>query len=147
MSDTKPYCYAYPRPAVTVDIVLFAQHAGGLCVLLIRRGDDPFKGAWALPGGFVDEFEDLLDAAARELEEETGITGIALEQLGAFGKPGRDPRGHTVSIAYGARLNEASSPTAGSDAADAAWHPLDDLPRLAFDHAEIIALARSKLLT
>ena len=140
------HCYEHPRPAVTVDIVLFAQHEGVPSVLLIRRAHDPFQGAWALPGGFVDEMEDLDAAAARELEEETGLAGLSLAQVGAFGKPGRDPRGHTVSIAYGARLESAPAAIAGDDAAEAAWHPLNALPSLAFDHDDIIALARKRIV-
>ena len=139
------FTYAHPRPAVTVDIVLFAQHEGGPSVLLIRRAHDPFQGAWALPGGFVDEMEDLDAAAVRELEEETGLKAIPLQQIGAFGKPGRDPRGHTVSIAYAAWLDSAAQAMPGDDAAEAAWHPLNALPALAFDHDEIIALARAKM--
>ena len=95
-----PYTYEYPRPAVTVDVVLFTIRAGDLAVLMIRRGGAPFKGHWALPGGFVEENESLERAASRELKEETGIEQAALEQLGAFGDPGRDPRGHTVSVAF-----------------------------------------------
>src|SRR5215470_16076449 len=88
----KPYCYRHPRPAVTADIVLFRLPGDEIQVLLVRRANSPYKGRWALPGGFVDEDEPLEHAAARELEEETGITRVRLEQVGAFGNPGRDPR-------------------------------------------------------
>jgi len=148
-----PFTYPYPRPAVTVDVVLFTMRADDLAVLLVQRAHDPFKCAWALPGGFVDENEPLEKAARRELEEETGVTRVALEQLGAYGDPGRDPRGHTVSVAYvGFAVAEAHPVKAGDDAANAAWHGLRSLSRrgrgavkLAFDHATIIARARQRL--
>jgi 8-oxo-dGTP diphosphatase len=140
-----PFCYDYPRPAVTVDIALLRAGAGGDEILLIRRDKAPFAGAWALPGGFVDADEDLPDAARRELAEETGLTGIALEQLRSFGTPGRDPRGHNVSIVYRGRTAPGAEVQAGSDAADAQWFPLEALPALAFDHAEIIDYLRQLL--
>lgn len=137
-----PFCYDYPRPAVTVDIALLRNGATSDEILLIRRGREPFSGAWALPGGFVDSHEDLPDAARRELAEETGLTDVALKQLGAFGAPGRDPRGHTVSIVYVGSVPAGQRARAGSDAADARWFALDALPALAFDHAEIVAYLR-----
>lgn len=150
-----PFTYEYPRPAVTVDIVLFTARGGELSVLLVRRANPPFKGAWALPGGFVDPGESLEDAARRELEEETAVTGITLHQLGAFGDPGRDPRGPTVSVAYTAFLSAPPRAHAGDDAADAQWLPLSILAidggrpkaggRLAFDHLKIVARARQRL--
>jgi 8-oxo-dGTP diphosphatase len=148
-----PFTYPYPRPAVTVDTVLFAMRADDLAVLLIRRLHEPFAGSWALPGGFVDEDEGLETAARRELKEETGVEDVELEQLGAFGEPGRDPRAHTVSVAYlGFVVAEAHPVAAADDAADAAWHPMTSLVargrkavKLAFDHGEIIALARERL--
>ncbi|MFF7139411.1 MULTISPECIES: NUDIX domain-containing protein [Streptomyces] len=123
----------------TADVVLLA--AGH--VLLIERGWDPFKGRWALPGGHVDERETSLAAAVRELEEETGITVPAadLRQVGAFDAPGRDPRGRYVSVAYTATLPTPLRPTAGDDATAARWWPLNALPDLAFDHADILARA------
>jgi 8-oxo-dGTP diphosphatase len=142
-----PFTYEYPRPAVTADVVLFAMRDGDLAVLLIKRKHAPFRGAWALPGGFVNTDEPLVQAAFRELAEETGIrSGIVLDQLGAYGDPGRDPRGHTVTIAFYAFLVVAPQPVAGDDAASAEWHELHALPRLAFDHAKIIAHARSQLV-
>jgi 8-oxo-dGTP diphosphatase len=152
-----PYIYEHPHPSVTVDIVVFARPVGEqpLRVLLIERKHEPFKGAWALPGGFVDENEALLQAAQRELREETGLEGLALTQVGAYGDPGRDPRGHTVSVAYVAVMDEGRrAPVAGDDAARvqlAAWAELD-LPesghtgpvKLAFDHARIVLDARAK---
>jgi 8-oxo-dGTP diphosphatase len=147
------FTYEYPRPAVTVDVVLFTMRAEDLAVLLVKRRGPPFKGAWALPGGFVNENEPLVRAALRELEEETGVAGVAVEQLGAFGDPGRDPRGHTVSVAFvGFVVAEAHAVAAGDDAAQAAWIPLVRIAkrrrasvRLAFDHAAIITLARERL--
>jgi 8-oxo-dGTP diphosphatase len=130
--------YKYPRPAVTADLVIVAREPKGDRVLLIQRGNDPYKGHWALPGGFVDENEDLVDAAARELEEETGLTGVELKQVGAYGKPGRDPRGHTVTIAFSAIIAEVMPVRAGDDASMALWFPVNALPSLAFDHDEII---------
>jgi 8-oxo-dGTP diphosphatase len=148
-----PFTYEYPRPAVTVDVALFTMRAGDLAVLLVQRKRPPFEGAWALPGGFVGHDEGLLRAALRELQEETGVTGVALEQLGAYGDPGRDPRGHTVSVAFvGFVVAEAHPVTAGDDAARAAWIPLGRIAsrsrsrlRVAFDHATIIGLARERL--
>ena len=132
------YCYDYPRPSVTVDAVVLSRDAR---ILLVKRKDVPFKGRWALPGGFVEIDEPLEDAAARELEEETGIAGVELRQLRAFGEPGRDPRGHTISVVFLAAVDERPEPTAGSDAAEARWLPLGELPPMAFDHDKIIACA------
>ena len=142
-----PYTYEYPRPAVTVDVVLFTIRGGELAVLMIRRGGAPFKGQWALPGGFVEENESLERAASRELKEETGVEQGALEQLGAFGDPGRDPRGHTVAVAFYAFLVAPARPVAADDAADAQWVSVSALARqrVAFDHARIIALAVERL--
>jgi len=136
-----PYCYKYPRPAVTADIVLFRSPRDEIEVLLIRRAHDPFKGKWALPGGFVDENEPLEHAALRELEEETGVKGVRLEQVAAFGDPGRDPRGHTVSIAFAGVLRKNRAVRAGDDAAEAEWHPALLPPALAFDHRKILRAA------
>ena len=141
------HTYEHPRPALTIDIVIFSLHTGSLQVLLIRRGGEPFAGDWALPGGFVDIDESLEDAAARELEEETGIANAYLEQLYTYGDPERDPRGRVVSVAYfalapsGAKLRAAG----GSDAALACWFPLAETPPLAFDHADILAYAVRRL--
>jgi 8-oxo-dGTP diphosphatase len=138
----KPYSYDYPRPALTVDIVVVANEQRPR-VLLIRRKHEPFAGKWALPGGFVDEGETLIDAARRELQEETGLRIKKLEQLAAFGDPGRDPRGWTVSVAYIARVNSKNMrAVAADDAAEVGWHLLDRLPPLAFDHRVILKRAR-----
>ncbi|WP_321396284.1 NUDIX hydrolase [Emcibacter sp.] len=140
------HSYDYPHPAVTVDIILFSFRNDTPHVLLVRRAQDPFKEKWALPGGFVDIDEDLEQAAMRELEEETGLTGIPLQQLHTFGAVNRDPRERVISVAYMA-VAPAETPEicAGSDAAEAGWFPLTELPDLAFDHAEIIALAKDRL--
>lgn len=134
----KSYSYPYPRPSLTVDVALVTQVKAPR-VLLIRRKADPFAGKWALPGGFVDENERLIDAAHRELKEETGLDVADLEQLQTFGDPGRDPRGWTVSVVFLGRVSPGLNPTAGDDAAEVGWFSLDALPPLAFDHAEILA--------
>ena len=134
--------YEYARPALTVDVAVFRGEPGAREVLLIERASEPFAHSWALPGGFVDEGETLDAAARRELAEETGLelTGD-LDQVGAYGDPGRDPRGWTVSVAFAATLSwdEPSLVRGGSDAAEAAWHPVGSLPHLAFDHDIIVA--------
>ena len=139
-----PYTYDYPHPAVTVDIVLFSIRREIPSVLLIRRAREPFKGKWALPGGFVDIDEDLEQAARRELEEETGLRDIALEQFHTFGAVDRDPRERVISVAFLAVLPEEAEPRAGSDAADAGWFPLANLPDMAFDHRQILESAGLK---
>jgi len=127
---------------VTVDAVVFTERDGRREVLLIQRKHDPFAGAWALPGGFV-EMEETLDAAvARELEEETGLRGVALEQCYTFGDPGRDPRGRSISVAYVGEADwRTQQPRGQDDAADARWFPLSALPVLAFDHRTIVEYA------
>jgi 8-oxo-dGTP diphosphatase len=145
MGKKKPYCYEYPRPSVTVDVVIVTREPEPR-VLLIRRKHEPFAGAWAIPGGFVDMDESLEAAAARELREETGVTAGPLEQLHAFGDPNRDPRGRTISVVYLARVDPGQvHPEAADDAAEVAWHPLETPPRLAFDHDQILARARARL--
>ena len=146
-SHAKPYCYEHPRPALTVDIVLFHRSGDDVEVLLIKRAREPFKGRWALPGGFVDEDESLEAAAARELREETGLRGITLEHLGAFGDPGRDPRGHTVSVVFTGIVSNRSAAIGGDDAADAKWHSASKPPKLAFDHRKILKAAMDRLAT
>ncbi|SKB32900.1 8-oxo-dGTP diphosphatase [Salegentibacter holothuriorum] len=131
--------------AVTVDSVVFCNANSEFKVLLIKRKNDPFGGQWALPGGFIDENEDLITAAKRELEEETGVVVNTMEQVRAFGKPGRDPRGRTISIAFVSRIFQEADLSAGDDAAEASWVSTDNLPELAFDHAEIIEAAKNYL--
>jgi len=141
------YVYDYPRPALTVDIVVFTLRDNHLQVLLIQRGAEPFKDMWALPGGFVQMSEALETAALRELEEETGVQDAYLEQLYTYGDPQRDPRGRVVSVAYFSLIPSSNTvrPERDSDAASANWFPVDNLPTLAFDHAEIIAYATRRL--
>jgi 8-oxo-dGTP diphosphatase len=147
MVEPHTYCYQYPHPAVTTDVVLFTIRHGRLQLLLIRRGGEPFKGQWALPGGFLDIEEDLEDGALRELEEETGVSGVYLEQLRTYGKPERDPRERVISVAYYALApSERLQLQAASDAAEASWFPIGDLPTLAFDHNEIIRAAHERLV-
>ncbi len=131
---------------VSTDIVLFTVQTDSMKVLLVRRAAKPFKGVWALPGGFVRQDEDLADCARRELEEETGVAGFYLEQLQTFGAPERDPRGRVITVAYYALIPSGDLVIqADSDADAAAWFPVGDLPELAFDHAEIVASAVKRL--
>jgi 8-oxo-dGTP diphosphatase len=147
MSRTQTHCYPYPHPAVTTDVVLFTIRNGALSVLLIQRANPPFDGMWALPGGFLEIDEDLAYCAQRELQEETGIQGVYLEQLYTFGSPARDPRERVISVTYFALTRSDSlQPKASSDAREALWFPVSQLPELAFDHADIIGLARQRLV-
>jgi 8-oxo-dGTP diphosphatase len=141
-----PHTYEYPRAALTVDCVVFGFDEGELKVLLIQRGLAPFKGRWALPGGFVRVDETLDAAARRELAEETSVQNIFLEQLYTFGTVERDPRERVVSVAYYALVKLAEhTATGASDASDAAWYPVTETPPLAFDHREILGLALNRL--
>ena len=135
-----PYTYEYPRPSVTVDIVVFHPRPEGLYVLLIQRQREPYEGFWALPGGFVNMDESLETTAHRELFEETGLSVGGLRQVGIYGDPGRDPRGRVISVAYLALHPEkADSHVEGADdAIRAAWFPVNNLPHLAFDHDQIL---------
>ena len=131
----------YRNPALTVDgVVLWRRAADTLMVLLIRRGGEPYRGCHALPGGFVEYGEDPDAAIHREIAEETGLVDLIFRQFHTYGTPGRDPRGHTVSVVYVAELAGQAPPLqAGDDAAAADWHPVAALPTLAFDHADILA--------
>lgn len=132
--------------SVAVDTVVFGYEAGQLFLLLIERAFEPFRGQWALPGGFVLEGEDLETAAYRELQEETGVQTVYLEQLYTYGAPKRDPRYRVVSVAYYALVRaEGLSLQAGSDAKNARWFPVNELPKLAFDHAQIVDRALERL--
>jgi 8-oxo-dGTP diphosphatase len=138
--------YTYARPALTVDIVVFALDDAGLKVMLIQRDLEPFAGRWALPGGFVRVDESLDAAARRELQEETGLRDLYLEQLYTFGDLGRDPRERVVTVAYYALVNVAGHDIhATTDARQARWFAVDQLPRLAFDHARILDAALIRL--
>ena len=137
----------YARPSVTVDVVIFTLRAQDLQVLLICRKHPPFAGYWAVPGGFVEMDESLESAALRELQEETGVHDVYVEQLYTFGDPDRDPRTRVITVTYFALVPETALPplSAGDDAADARWWSMYDLPPLAFDHAEILSYALTRL--
>lgn len=140
--------YTYPRPALTVDTVVFGADLDehDLRVLLIERRLQPFQGRWALPGGFVHVGEGLEEAARRELQEETGLHDLFIEQLYTFGAPGRDPREHTVSVAWFGLVKLGDHTVrAATDAEDVGWFAVADLPDLAFDHAAIVAMATERL--
>lgn len=132
------YTYKYPRPAVTTDCVVFTQEEEPK-VLLIQRGNEPYKGCWAFPGGFMNMEETAEECAVRELKEETGLTVTRIQQIGAYSKVDRDPRGRTISIAYLAIVDAPTAVSGMDDAAKAAWFPLSSLPDLAFDHQDILA--------
>ncbi len=141
-----PHTYEYPRPSLTVDAVVFGFDDQDLKVLLIQRGQKPFAGAWALPGGFVHMDESLEEAVRRELVEETALTDVFLEQLYTFGSPQRDPRERVVSVAYYGLVKLAGRHVeAATDAARAAWFPVAELPPLAFDHEDILQAAHRRL--
>jgi 8-oxo-dGTP diphosphatase len=132
-------------PMLTVDVVALAGPAPVRRVLLVQRAHPPFAGSWALPGGFVDERERVAEAAPRELREETGLRVGALDLLGVYDTPGRDPRGWTVSVVYIAQLEDEQVLVAGDDAGDARWFAVDSLPDLAFDHELIVADALARV--
>ena len=138
------YTYEYPRPSVTTDCVIFGFDSEGLSVLLIERGIEPFKGCWAFPGGFMRMDEDAETCARRELEEETGLKDVHVEQFGTFSEVNRDPRGRTVTIAHFA-LVKKSEVKGADDAADAKWFRIGDIPPLAFDHDRILRVALNTL--
>jgi 8-oxo-dGTP diphosphatase len=144
--NKKQFTYSYERPALTVDCVVFGYEEDELKVLLIQRDIEPYKNVWALPGGFVRINETLEDAAIRELKEETSVENIYMEQLYSFGELNRDPRERVVTVSYYAlvKLSEHKA-KGGTDAADAKWYSIKDLPKLAFDHKEIIEVAFRRL--
>ena len=149
MAEKGKYVYDWPRPMVTVDAAVFTKTDDNTKVLLINRGKEPFKGKWALPGGFVGMDEELEDAVARELAEETGLTGIQLEQMHTFGTIGRDPRGRMITIVFmGIATEEQTKIKAGDDATQAQWFDIENLPKdMAFDHDEVVRFAIEKLKT
>ncbi|MBI5460777.1 MAG: NUDIX hydrolase [Gammaproteobacteria bacterium] len=141
------YSYRYPHPAVTTDIVIFTIRDGQLKLLLIKRGGEPHQGRWALPGGFVEMDEDLETSARRELEEETGVSGVYLEQLYTFGRPDRDPRERVITVAYYALIpSDQVRLQAATDAEAVGWFAFEELPPLAFDHDAIVAMAHQRLV-
>jgi len=141
-----PYTYKYPRPALTVDSIVFRKTEGDTFILLIKRKNPPFENCWAIPGGFVGMDELLADAAARELFEETGLTGLELEQFHTFDAINRDPRHRTISVVFVGFMQNDQIAKAGDDAAETAWFPLQQLPLLAFDHENIIQKIKEKYL-
>jgi len=145
MSEGAQAVGGHPTPMLTVDVVALARVAPVPRVLLVQRARPPFAGSWALPGGFVEQGERVAEAAPRELLEETGLRVRALELLGVYDTPGRDPRGWTVSVAYIASLNDEQEVTGADDARDARWFALDALPDLAFDHELIVADAAARV--
>lgn len=133
------YTYKYPRAALTVDAIVFVKSGKETSVLLIERGREPFKNRWALPGGFIEMDETLEQACIRELEEETGLQIEKMQQFGAYDAINRDPRHRTISVVYSVELKEQKPVKGSDDAAQAKWFSLEDLPDLAFDHADILA--------
>lgn len=138
--EKQKYTYDYPRPAVTTDCVVFAHDGNSISVLLIERGAEPYKGAWAFPGGFLNMDETAEQGALRELQEETGLELNHVTQVGAFTEVDRDPRTRVITIAFYA-FSEKREVKGGDDAARAQWFPIDQLPKLAFDHEDILRKA------
>jgi 8-oxo-dGTP diphosphatase len=149
MNKKGKYVYDWPRPMVTVDAVVFAVTPDAIKLLLIKRGHEPFKGKWAFPGGFIGIDEELDDAVARELQEETGLTGVQLEQMHTFGKPGRDPRGRQITVVYMGIINQGLDRIkAGDDAERAQWFDINALPSdISFDHDIVAQFAIDRLKT
>jgi len=149
MAKKGKYIYDWPRPMVAADAAVFGFFAGKAKLLLIKRKCEPFKGQWALPGGFVDIDEELDDAVARELAEETGLVNVPLEQIHTSGKCGRDPRGRVITVTFMGIVTEGQNKLkAGDDAAEVRWFDIEKLPKdLAFDHNEVEKFAIEKLKT
>jgi 8-oxo-dGTP diphosphatase len=143
--DNRAFPSRAGQPAVTVDVVIFRLHEDALKVLLIQRAFAPFKGKWALPGGFVNRDETLEEAALREMEEETGVRDVYLEQLYTFGDPKRDPRGRVITVSYFAVISKDIKVRASEEATIVAWHPVNKVPELAFDHGKILDYAVQRL--
>ena len=144
LTEDGRYAYEYPRASITADAVLFAEKDGQTYVLLIRRGNEPYKGCWAFPGGFLNMDETVARCAERELEEETGIVLTGMRLVGIYSDVERDPRGRVVTAAYTA-MTTIPEAIAADDAAAAQWWPLNELPPLAFDHDKILADAKKEL--
>lgn len=132
------YSYKYPRAALTTDAIVFVKEEGSAFIVLIERGHEPFKGKWALPGGFIEMDETLEQACIRELMEETGLKVKQMTQFKTFDAIDRDPRHRTISVVYSVQLKEKQPVKGGDDAAHAEWFPIDKLPELAFDHQQIL---------
>ncbi|MFH1370311.1 MAG: NUDIX hydrolase [Planctomycetota bacterium] len=147
MNKQGKYIYDWPRPMVTVDAVVFAVAESVVKLLLIKRKYEPFKGKWSIPGGFIGIDEELENAAARELFEETGLAGVKLKQMQTFGKPGRDPRGRQITVVYIGLITEGLDRIrAGDDAGEAQWFDINALPsNMAFDHDEVAKFAVERL--
>jgi 8-oxo-dGTP diphosphatase len=147
MAKKGKYVYNWPRPMVAADAAVFGFFAGKAKLLLVNRKYEPFKGKWCLPGGFVDTDEELEDAAARELAEETALAGVRLEQMHTFGNVGRDPRGRVITVTFmGIAAEGQNKLKAGDDATKAQWFDIEKLPKdLAFDHNEVVGFAIDKL--
>lgn len=143
MEDLK-YCYRYPHPAVTADCVIFGYDYNNIKVLLIQRGNEPYKGHWAFPGGFMNIDETAEQCALRELEEETGLKDVKVEQFYTFTDVNRDPRERVISIAYYGKI-QLSNVKGSDDADDAQWFSLDEIPNLAFDHDLVLRKALEKI--
>ncbi len=141
------YVYEWPRPMVTVDAIVFARSAGKWKLLLVNRRNEPFAGKWAIPGGFIGIDEELEDAVVRELEEETALTAVKLEQMHAFGTCGRDPRGRQITVAFMGIVEDGDKDVrGGDDAAKARWFDIENLPEdMAFDHKQVAAMALERL--
>ena len=147
MAKKGKYVYDWPRPMVTVDIVVFAFFRNSCHLLLVKRGSEPFGGKWAIPGGFIEMNEELEDAAARELHEETGLSNVRLRQMHTFGKCGRDPRGRQITVAFiGIAEKGMRKVKGGDDAAEARWFDIDVMPSdMAFDHREVAHFAINRV--
>jgi 8-oxo-dGTP diphosphatase len=147
MAKKGKYTYEWPRPMVTVDAAVFGLFRDGAKLLLIKRGKEPFKGRWAIPGGFIEMDEELADAATRELAEETGLTDVPLEQMRTYGTVGRDPRGRQITVVFMGIVDQKQAKArAGDDAAEARWFNIERPPaEMAFDHDEIARFAIRRL--
>ena len=130
------YTYEYPRALNTVDIIVFDKNDR---VLLIKRANNPYINMWAFPGGFIEMDEKLVDSAKRELEEETGLKNIDLQEFRTYGDPGRDPRGRNITVVYSGTCSSPSMIKAGDDASEAEWFDLNQLPKMAFDHEKVLS--------